>query len=147
MREFSSLHAQRNFVAARADHCCEYCCSPQDFSPDPFCIEHIIPRAHGGTDTSDNLAFACQGCNNYKYTNMTAFDPVTGESVALYHPRLDRWEEHFMWGRDYQLILGLTAKGRATVEKLRLNRASVINLHRVLYLTGEHPGLPSNVNE
>lgn len=45
------------------------------------------------------------------------------------------WEKHFMWSKDYRMIVGLTAKGRATVQKLRLNRESVINLRRVLYLT------------
>ena len=141
MSEFPSARSQRNLVAERAHHCCEYCYSPQDFSPDPFCIEHLIPLAHGGTDAPGNLAFACQGCNNYKYTSASAIDPVTGETVTLYHPRVDKWPDHFMWGREYQIIIGLTAKGRATVEKLRLNRDSVVNLRRVLYLTDEHPGL------
>ncbi len=139
--EFPSTRRQRIFVAERAKHCCEYCYSPRDFSPDPFCVEHILPLAQGGNDDPNNLAFACQGCNNYKYISTIALDPVTGEAVGLYHPRVDDWKDHFMWSRDYQSIIGLTAKGRATVEKLRLNRDSIGNLRRVLFITGEHPGV------
>lgn len=29
-------------------------------------VEHIIPRAHGGTDDIENLALACVACNNEK---------------------------------------------------------------------------------
>lgn len=31
-----------------------------------YCVEHIIPRAHGGTDDAHNLALACSDCNNAK---------------------------------------------------------------------------------
>ncbi|MCB0061005.1 MAG: HNH endonuclease [Caldilineaceae bacterium] len=141
MNEFSSARNQRRFVAERANRCCEYCYSPRDFSPDPFSIEHIIPLVLGGTNHNENLAFSCQGCNNHKFTSRSAIDPVTGETVPLYHPRLDEWSDHFTWSRDYQFIIGLTAKGRATVDRLRLNRDSVVNLRRVLYLTGEHPAV------
>lgn len=29
-------------------------------------VEHIVPRAHGGTDALDNVAIACAGCNRKK---------------------------------------------------------------------------------
>jgi 5-methylcytosine-specific restriction endonuclease McrA len=74
-------------VAQRANGCCEYCRSQAQFSPDPFSIEHIMPRSQGGNDNSDNLALACQGCNNRKYSYTKARDPVNGELVPLYHPR------------------------------------------------------------
>jgi 5-methylcytosine-specific restriction endonuclease McrA len=35
-------------------------------------VEHILARTKGGTTTSDNLALACQGCNNHKYDKMEA---------------------------------------------------------------------------
>jgi hypothetical protein len=87
----------------------------------------------------DNLAFACQGCNNRKYTNTEAVDPVTQAIVPLFHPRRNGWSEHFAWSDDYSLILGLTPIGRATVEKLQLNRAGLVNLRRILAEAGEHP--------
>ncbi|MFZ4662538.1 MAG: HNH endonuclease [Caldilineaceae bacterium] len=139
MAELSISRKQREFVAQRAKYRCEYCHSPLDFCPDPFCIEHIIPLAGGGANDMDNLAFSCQGCNSYKYTSVTALDPVTGEAVTLYNPRKDGWEEHFTWSEDCLLLTGISAKGRATIERLYLNRTGVVNLRRVLHKVGEHP--------
>ncbi|MCP4657958.1 MAG: HNH endonuclease [bacterium] len=38
------------------------------FSTHDFSIEHIVPIQKGGESTLDNLALACQGCNNFKFT-------------------------------------------------------------------------------
>lgn len=132
---------QKDAVADRAGFCCEYCYSQLRFSPDPFSIEHIVPRVAGGTDELDNLALACQGCNSRKYTSTEALDPVTGRIVSLYHPRRQVWVEHFAWTDDSLQIVGLTPIGRATVEKLQLNREGVVNLRRVLHAIDEHPPL------
>jgi hypothetical protein len=59
--------------------------------------------------------------------------------VRLFHPRRDRWADHFAWTDDGTRILGLTPTGRATVEALRLNREPLVNLRRVLVQAGEHP--------
>jgi hypothetical protein len=40
-------------------------------------------------------------------------------------------------------VIGLTATGRATIQELKLNRAGVINLRRVLFTMSEHPPLDS----
>ena len=86
-----------------------------------------------------NLAFACQGCNGHKYTSMQAPDPLDGKVVSLFHPRQDDWADHFTWSVDYTRVVGVTPAGRATVEKLRLNRVELVNLRRVLRAQGEHP--------
>ncbi len=83
-------------VIAKAKGCCEYCLSQEVFSPQPFSIEHIVPVNGGGGNEEENLAFACQGCNNYKYTKTSTLDPVSGEMVPLYHPRMDEWDQHFV---------------------------------------------------
>lgn len=98
-----------------------------------------MPRSRGGTEDASNLAFACQGCNNRKYTSVEGLDPVNGELALLFHPREDLWSEHFSWNTDGTLLIGLTSKGRATIEKLGLNRAGVVNLRRVLSAAGRHP--------
>jgi 5-methylcytosine-specific restriction endonuclease McrA len=123
----------------RARGCCEYCRSQALFSTQAFSVEHIIPVSCGGETVSDNLALACQGCNNHKYTKTIGRDLVSGEMVSLYHPRQQRWQEHFTWNEDFTLIVGLTPTGRATVETLKLNREGLTNLRRVLYAMGEHP--------
>lgn len=129
----------RNLVAQRAHHCCEYCGSQARFSPDPFSIEHIFPRAKGGTHAPQNLALACQGCNARKYTATEAPDPKTGELARLYHPRQDAWENHFHWIDDATRLEGLTPIGRATIQKMGLNRPALLNLRGVLFAAGEHP--------
>lgn len=129
----------RSAVAARAGRCCEYCRSQERFAVQPFSVEHIEPRSRSGSDEDDNLAFACQGCNNHKYTRTTAIDPASGLEVPLFHPRRNRWAEHFAWCDDCSEMLGTTAIGRATVVALRLNRPGVVNLRSVLFSIGLHP--------
>ena len=78
---------QRIQVKERAKYSCEYCLSQEEYSPDTFSIEHITPRAKGGRSDLENLANACQGCNNRKFVSTEAIDPITNEIVRLYHPR------------------------------------------------------------
>lgn len=104
-----------------------------------FSVEHVIPRSRGGTATAENLALACQGCNNAKYCKTEAPDPVDRSLVKLFDPRLMRWADHFAWSSDTTLVVGLTAIGRATVEALRLNREGLVNLRRILSNQGLHP--------
>ncbi len=136
---------QRKAVAERARGCCEYCRSQARFAMQPFSVEHIIPQSQGGQTKLDNLALSCQGCNNHKYTKIEGRDPVSSDIVPLFHPRRQRWRDHFVWNDDFTLIIGLTPTGRATVEALRLNREGLVNLRRVLYAMGEHP--PAEVDQ
>ena len=119
--------------------CCEYCLCQARFSASPFSVEHIVPRADAGSSDIGNLALACMGCNGHKHAAQEALDPLTGERVRLYHPRRDRWSEHFQWSADYALIIGTTPIGRATVARLHLNRSGVVNLRESLRRLGLHP--------
>ena len=130
---------QRQIVAERAYGCCEYCRSQARFATKSFSIEHIHPRKLGGTNELSNLAFACPGCNGHKHTKTKGVDPATFKLVSLYHPREQKWEDHFGWNEDFTTIVGLTAIGRATIKALQLNRRGVVNLRKVLYILGEHP--------
>lgn len=87
----------------------------------------------------DNLAFACLGCNGRKSTSVSELDPTTGEEERLYNPRLDTWETHFNWSPDHTRLIGLTPVGRATIERLQLNREGVVNLRRALSKLDKHP--------
>ncbi len=128
----------RQAVILRADSVCEYCRSPLSFCPDPFSIEHIIPRVAGGTDILENLALSCQGCNNYKGIFVEAADPITGDTFPLYHPRHHSWSEHFCWSENKLKILGLTPIGRATIQRLQLNRYGIVNLRKVLLIADQY---------
>jgi hypothetical protein len=79
------------------------------------------------------------GCNDHKYTAVDATDPVTGAVASLFHPRRQKWNEHFIWTADCTQIVGISATGRATVGRLRLNRPALMKLRRILARAGEHP--------
>jgi hypothetical protein len=129
----------RKTVAERAAYCCEHCRSQLKFSADSFSVEHILPRSRSGSDELSNLALSCQRCNNAKFTATEAIDPATGAAANLFNPRQHVWSEQFAWSHDFVLIHGLTPIGRATVDKLQLNRPGVVNLRGILRDAGEHP--------
>jgi HNH endonuclease len=93
----------RRAVAERARFCCEYCWSQESYATQSFSVEHILARYHGGKNHLDNLALACQGCNNHKHkhTKLKGVDPATGQLARLFHPRHDRWQTHFTWNEDF----------------------------------------------
>jgi hypothetical protein len=129
----------RSLVRKRAAGHCEYCRIPENFSPQPFCFEHILPKFAGGDTVAENLALACQGCNSFKATRTEFEDEVSGENVKLFNPRKQKWKEHFVWNEDFTQIIGITAQGRVTVKCLKMNRLGLKNLRRVLYKNGNHP--------
>ena len=129
----------RRAVADRAGQRCEYCQCPGGYSPGPFSIEHIAPRALGGSDEIDNLAWACMGCNGHKAVAIIANDPTSGELAPLFNPRTQVWRDHFAWSDDALFFIGLTPCGRATVARLMLNRMNVVNLRRILREAELHP--------
>ncbi|HFQ94734.1 MAG TPA: HNH endonuclease [Anaerolineae bacterium] len=131
--------AQRKRVAERADMRCEYCRIPAHFAMQTFSVEHIIPRVKGGETVLGNLAFACPGCNSFKHTKTEWRDAVSNKIVPLYHPRRQKWADHFAWSEDHLQIIGLTAVGRVTAAALKLNRSGLVNLRRALYAISEHP--------
>ncbi|MBI3757151.1 MAG: HNH endonuclease [Deltaproteobacteria bacterium] len=135
----------RRHIAERANQCCEYCRTQAQYSADSFTADHITPRSLGGLTAIDNLALSCHGCNQHKATRTSASDPVTDLTVALFHPRQQRWEEHFAWNDDFTFMIGLTPIGRATIAALQLNRPGLVNLRRALYAIGEHP--PESLNQ
>lgn len=129
----------KNIVFTRAFGLCEYCKSPANISSQSFVIEHIIAKSKNGTSNLDNLALACQGCNNHKYNKLIGFDFISKIEVDLFHPRLDIWSEHFSWSDDTLQVIGITATGRVTIEHLKLNRIELLNLRHLLFNAGNHP--------
>lgn len=137
-RKFSL--AKRLHIAQRAGFLCENCHTPEDFSPDTFDIEHITSLFLGGSNDEDNLALACGGCNTNKHMHSAWTDTFTGLPSPLFHPRKDNWSEHFSWSDDFNLLIGLTPIGRATLELLQMNREQLVNLRKALSSYGAHPG-------
>ena len=109
----------RNLVFERASGRCEYCLIPDGWFFARHQIDHIIAEKHGGQTFEENLALCCSLCNRFKGSDITTVDSKTGAIIPLFNPRLDKWEEHLLI--DKELFIGLSEKGRGTIQLLRLN--------------------------
>jgi len=126
-------------VRFEAQDQCGYCCSLQKYVLGMLEIEHIIPKATGGTDEEKNLWLACRLCNNFKGTQTHRQDPETGRQAKLFNPRTQRWNRHFTWSADGTHIIGRTAIGRATVITLQLNNTCAVMVRQQWIGAGWHP--------
>lgn len=115
---------------------CEYCRLKQEHeTAQSFHIEHIIALQHRGESLLQNLALSCGKCNAFKGPNLTSRDPDTGIVEMLFHPRDQRWEDHFTM--DGPRILGMTAIGRTTVWLLQMNAPRRVELRQILIQDGD----------
>ncbi len=129
----------RRLVTSRADGLCEYCLIENEDTHFGCCIEHVIAEKHGGATHADNLAYACVFCNRYKGSDLGSLDPQTGELVRFFHPRTDRWPDHFLLTED-MVITPCTDIGRVTVTILRHNCDERLLERQELNAQGFYPG-------
>ena len=95
-----------------------------------FHVDHIKARQHGGRTIAGNLALACPRCNGHKGPNLYGVDPVSGRALRVFHPRKDRWDNHFEW--DGPILLGRTPRGRMTIRLLSINDPNVVAIRELL---------------
>lgn len=127
-------------VSERAGHRCEYCGLPQEAEVMDLTVDHVVPRVDQGSTDISNLALACLACNARKWKFTHGTDSQTGRTVPLFHPRRQRWHDHFRWADDEPTrIEGKTATGRATVELLQMNSRRAAQIRHWLMLVGRHP--------
>lgn len=137
--------AARQTIRARANYLCEYCHSPERLSANRFTVDHVIPKSLGGSDNLEDLALACRRCNERRYNFVAGIDPKTQESVSIFNPRQQKWQEHFMWVDEGAVIEGTTPIGRATCIRLDLNDTrypeddSIRGARRFWIQAGLHP--------
>jgi hypothetical protein len=97
-------------------------------------IDHIVAEKHGGPTVASNLALSCAICNGRKGSDLASVDPDTGIIIPLFHPRRDRWADHF------RLVSGridpLTPTGRVTVRLLQLNHPERVEERELLIAIG-----------
>ena len=124
-------------VWQRAAGFCEYCRLPQAVYLLPFQIDHVIARQHGGKTQLNNLALACPRCNRNKGPNIAGVDPVNRKIGPLFHPRRDRWSDHFRWHGPR--LIGLTEAGRITIRVLGINQPEALRIRRELIAEGHSP--------
>ena len=125
----------RQQVRVRADSCCEYCKLPSDLTDAPFQLDHIIAEKHGGPTTLENFAWSCYFCNTYKGPNIAGWDEEHEVIVRLFHPRKDRWHEHFQWNGP--VLVGITDVGKVTIQVLRINEENAVLVRSLLIDSGE----------
>ncbi len=125
----------RRLVKQRAGDCCEYCLVPQSAVFVGHEVDHIVAEKHRGETAEENLALCCAVCNKHKGSDLASIDPELGKIVPLFHPRRDRWNEHF------HLSIGriepLTSTGRVTVHLLQLNHPDRVCERTLMHDAGQ----------
>ena len=129
----------RRLVLERDRYRCVYCQTTEENSGQPLQIDHVVPVAKGGMTTLDNLCSCCGSCNQHKYARVQAPDPLTSNLTDLFHPRQQKWHEHFDWDESNTVIVGLTPVGRATIGALAMNNDTVVRARRRWVEAGWHP--------
>ena len=124
-------------VALRAHRRCEYCLIHEDDAWFAHQVDHIVSRKHGGGSDFENLAYACVVCNRNKGTDVASVEPRTERVVRLFHPRHDRWSDHFRL--DGEFIEPFTEIGQVTIRLLQINIAERIVERRILQQLGSYP--------
>jgi HNH endonuclease len=135
--------AVRARVRASAQDRCGYCQSLQKYVLGILEIEHIIPKAAGGSDEEENLWLACRLCNSYKGIQTQGQDPESDRNVKLFNPRFQQWARHFTWINNGTHIEGSTACGRATVIAMQLNNPYAVPVRQAWISAGWHPSTES----
>ncbi len=129
----------RSQVRLRAQGKCEYCKISEKAQVAAFHCDHCKPEVAKGETSLSNLAWACPRCNGSKGREEFANDPETSERVPLFNPRRDRWEEHFSWSEDHLKLIALSPTGRATRDRLKMNRPKIISIRELMIRLGLHP--------
>lgn len=128
----------RQLVIERAYGYCEYCLSARRIVID-MQIDHILPTIRGGKTEEDNLALTCARCNRFKGQFVTGVDPLTGKEVELFNPRIHRWLAHFRWDNEQIRVIGNSIIGRATIDRLSMNRREALAAREIWVAAGWHP--------
>jgi 5-methylcytosine-specific restriction endonuclease McrA len=77
-RIWKPLPVNRREVLRRDHHRCQYCGSQKQLT-----LDHVIPRAHGGQHSWNNIVTACAPCNAHK----GARTPAQAKMVLLRQPK------------------------------------------------------------
>lgn len=129
----------RNQIAETDRRRCCYCLTSEANSGIPMTHDHIKPISKGGKTTFDNVCLACRSCNEFKGDATEATDPLMGETMPLFNPRLQRWSDHFAWSVDGTTVEGLTPSGRATIIRLQMNNSVIVAARWRWTISGWHP--------
>ena len=96
MRLTASIREQ---VRQHAQCACEFCGVTEIDVGGMLTIDHFQPRTKAGSDTLENLIYACIACNQYKQD----YWPRTEIAPILWNPRQESASQHFVEQEDGQL--------------------------------------------
>ena len=133
----ASDSTNRDQVADRAGHCCEYCHLPEAYTSLPFQLDHVIAVKHEGANNLENLAYACLHCNSFKGPNLAGFDHERRRTIRLFNLREDKWSDHFSWKGP--ILWPKTFIGRVTIQVLRINLPDRVAVREALIEEGVFP--------
>ena len=72
----------RSFIFSRSNGKCVYC------GAEAIEIDHIVPRAKGGTNSTYNLVASCRACNQMKSNKtLKEFDKLVGKDFSKLEPK------------------------------------------------------------
>lgn len=129
--------ALRSAVRQRAQGCCEYCRVHEDDVLVPHEPDHVIAEQHGGRTVLENLALSCFHCNRLKGPNVASIDPETNLIAPLFHPRENRWPDHFQTKGPE--IISMTPTARVTIFLLKLNAPGRLRVREGLIRAARFP--------
>lgn len=127
----------RRLVETRAQWACEYCLIHEDDTFFGCEVDHVISQKHDGPSDPENLAYACLPCNRQKGSDIASIHWLTGELVRFFHPRRDRWTDHFRI--EGPAIVPKTEVGEVTARILRMNDPDRILERETLIELGRYP--------
>lgn len=128
----------RQQISQNAQDRCEYCHIHEQYVLKRHEVDHIYAEKHGGETIEDNLCLSCFDCNRYKGSDLCSIDGLSGGLVELYHPRNQRWQDHFQLLPN-GFIEPLTPQGRVTVRLLQINSPERIKERHRLMGLGRYP--------
>ena len=126
----------RQTIANRAKQLCEYCLIAEADTFYGCQVDHIISLKHGGSSTSNNIAYACALCNRAKGSDIGSIT-ASGELTRFFNPRTDRWSEHFRL--EGASIQPLTTIGEVTARILGFNDGARLHERDDLIRFGKYP--------
>jgi hypothetical protein len=129
--------ALRRLVAERAAYLCEYCLLHEEDTFFGCEVDHIISEKHGGPTVAENLAYACAFCNRAKGSDVGSIVWRTGTFSRFFHPRTDRWVDHF--ALDGVTIRPLSDIGEVTTRILDFNNPDRLLERQAVHALGRYP--------
>ena len=108
-------------VRRRANFACEYCGLTETDAGGQLTVDHFRPRSHDGTDELANLVYCCPRCNLHK----ADYWPRPPGDATLWNPRVEPAANHLLLLAN-GFLLGITAIGTRTLDRLQLNREGLV---------------------